>query len=235
MVRETTALHKQATPGTPAQTRFRAGKRWIVGITGASGSIYGIRLIEELLRSGFQVHLVITEAGWRVLKEELDWETTRRTAALEQQFGESLKNGTLVFHPNADIGASIASGSFRVEGMLIMPCSMGTLASIANGISNNLMSRAADVMLKEGRKLLLVPRETPLHAIHLENMLTLARLGVRIVPAMPAFYYKPQSMEEMVDFLVGKVLDSIGVEHDLYRRWGDEHDGLESPDHPRTN
>lgn len=199
--------------------------RWVVGITGASGSIYGIRLIEELLRQGFQVHLVVTEAGWRVLKEELGWETTRRTTTLEQRFGEALQGGSLIFHPNADIGAAIASGSFRVQGMVIMPCSMGTLASIAHGISDDLMTRAADVMLKENRQLLLVPRETPLHAIHLENMLTLSRLGVRMIPAMPAFYYKPQSMDEMVDFLVGKVMDNMGIDHDLYRRWGDEQNG----------
>jgi 4-hydroxy-3-polyprenylbenzoate decarboxylase len=199
--------------------------RWVVGITGASGSIYGIRLIEELLLQSFQVHLVVTEAGWRVLKEELGWETARRTAALELRFGEALTSGTLTLHPNADIGAAIASGSFRVQGMVIMPCSMGTLASIAHGISDDLMTRAADVMLKENRQLLIVPRETPLHAIHLENMLTLSRLGVRIIPAMPAFYYKPQSMDEMVDFLVGKVMDNMGIDHDLYRRWGDEQNG----------
>lgn len=210
-------------------------RRWVVGITGASGAIYGIRLIEELLKMQYEVHLVITEAGWRVLKEELGWEASKRTAALERRFGEWLKDGSLVFYPNADIGASIASGSFRVQGMLIMPCSMGTLASIAHGISDDLMTRAADVMLKEGRKLLLVPRETPLHAIHLENMLTLARLGVTIVPAMPAFYYKPQSMDEMIDFLVGKVLDNIDVDHDLYRRWGDEQHDSRTPDHRREN
>lgn len=209
--------------------------RWVVGITGASGSIYGIRLIQELLRMEYCVHLVITEAGWRVLKEELGWETARRQAALEQHFEEAMTSGTLIFHPNADIGASIASGSFRVQGMVIIPCSMGTLASIAHGSSNNLMTRAADVMLKENRKLLLVPRETPLHAIHLENMLRLSRLGVRMIPAMPAFYYKPQSMDEMVDFMVGKVLDSMEIDHDLYRRWGDEQNGPESPDHHRQN
>jgi 4-hydroxy-3-polyprenylbenzoate decarboxylase len=213
----------------------RGRRRWVVGITGASGAIYGIRLIEELLVSGCDVHLVVTEAGWRVLKEELGWEASKRTAALERKFGEWLAAGRLVFYPNADIGAAIASGSFRVEGMLVMPCSMGTLSSIAHGISDDLMTRAADVMLKEGRKLLLVPRETPLHAIHLENMLTLARLGVRIVPAMPAFYYKPQSMDEMIDFLVGKVLDSIDIDHDLYRRWGDEQHDERTPDRLREN
>ncbi|MEK3881454.1 UbiX family flavin prenyltransferase [Paenibacillus sp. PL2-23] len=208
-------------------------RRWIVGLTGASGAIYGIRLIKELLRQQYEVHLIVSEAGWRVLKEELGWETVRRADALGQAFPGSLDAGALVYHPNGDIGASIASGSFRVEGMLIMPCSMGTLSAIAHGASSNLMARAADVMLKEGRKLLLVPRETPLHAIHLENMLKLARLGVRMVPAMPAFYFKPQSMDEMIDFLVGKVLDNVDIEHDLYRRWGDEHNGQPAPDHHR--
>lgn len=209
--------------------------RWVVGITGASGSIYGIRLIEVLLQMNYEVHLVVTEAGWRVLKEELGWETTRRSAALEQRFGAAVADKRLVFHPNADIGASIASGSYRVQGMVIVPCSMGTLASISHGISDDLMTRAADVMLKENRQLLIIPRETPLHAIHLENMLKLARLGVRIIPAMPAFYYKPQSMDEMIDFMVGKLLDNMAIEHDLYRRWGDEQNGHESPDHHRKN
>lgn len=204
------------------ETTTRNPKRWVIGITGASGAIYGIRLIEELLSAGLHVHLVVTEAGWRVLKEELGWETSRRQAALEQLFGKELSTGQLQFHPNADIGASIASGSFRVEGMVIIPCSMGSLAALANGISDDLLTRAGDVMLKEGRPLLLVPRETPLHAIHLENMLKLSRLGVRIIPAMPAFYYKPQTMDEMINFLVGKVLDNMSIEHTLYRRWGDQ-------------
>jgi flavin prenyltransferase len=196
--------------------------RLVVGITGASGSCYGIRLIEVLLREGADVHVVITDAGWRVLKEELGWDVTRRQAALEERFGYVEGGGRLTFHPNADIGASIASGSFRVDGMIIMPCSMGTLASIAHGVSDDLMTRAADVMMKEGRQLILVPRETPLHAIHLENMLTLARMGVKLVPAMPAFYYDPQSIDDLVDFLVGKVLDIMAIEHRLFKRWGGE-------------
>lgn len=203
-----------------------SAKRWVVGITGASGSVYGIRMIEALLEQGIRVHLIITEAGWRVLKEEAGWETTKRQAALEARFGAAAAaGGALRYHPVADIGASIASGSFRVDGMVIMPCSMGTLSGIAHGSSDNLMTRAADVMMKEGRPLLIVPRETPLTAIHLENMLKLARLGVRIIPAMPAFYYRPQSMSDMIDFMVGKVLDNMQLSHDLYRRWGDEHDG----------
>lgn len=221
--------HQSASSGQPSFSR----KRWVVGITGASGSIYGIRLAEELLKQEFEVHLVVTEAGWRVLKEEMGWQASKRQAMLEERFGSFVGDGRLVYHPNSDIGASIASGSFRVTGMVVSPCSMGTLSGIAHGISDDLLTRAADVMLKERRQLLLVPRETPLHAIHLENMLTLARLGVTILPAMPAFYYKPQSMDDMIDFLVGKVLDSMNVEHDLYTRWGDEQHGHESPDHRR--
>ncbi|MGE6664773.1 UbiX family flavin prenyltransferase [Paenibacillus xylanexedens] len=194
-------------------------KRLVVGITGASGSIYGIRLIETLLDLEYNVHLVISNAGWRVLKEELDWDVTNRDAVLEEKFGN--RAGSLIYHPVSDIGASIASGSYLADGMIIMPCSMGTLSSIAQGSSDNLMSRAADVMMKEGRTLILVPRETPLHAIHLENMLKLSRLGVRMIPAMPAFYYKPQTMDELILFLVGKVLDSLRIPHQLFTRWGE--------------
>ncbi|WP_090977156.1 UbiX family flavin prenyltransferase [Paenibacillus sp. CF384] len=207
----------------------------VVGITGASGAIYGIRLISSLLEGGLNVHLVVTEAGWRVLKEELGWDTTKRQQAFANVFPEEIEAGRLILHPNADIGASIASGSFQVEGMIIMPCSMGTLASIAHGISDDLMTRAADVMLKEGRKLILVPRETPLHAIHLENMLTLARLGVKLIPAMPAFYHGPQTIDDIINFLVGKVLDQLPLDHDLYRRWGDEQHGVKSPDYSRSH
>ncbi|WP_339307321.1 flavin prenyltransferase UbiX [Paenibacillus sp. FSL R5-0519] len=194
-------------------------KRLVVGITGASGSIYGIRLIETLLDLEYNVHLVISNAGWRVLKEEMDWDVTNRDAVLEEKFGN--RAGSLIYHPVSDIGASIASGSYLADGMIIMPCSMGTLSSIAQGTSDNLMSRAADVMMKEGRTLILVPRETPLHAIHLENMLKLSRLGVRMIPAMPAFYYKPQTMDELILFLVGKVLDSLRIPHQLFTRWGE--------------
>ena len=208
--------------------------RWIVGITGASGAVYGIRLCEELLVAGASLHLVITDAGWRVIKEELGWNVTKRQDTLDHHFG-AIAGGRFHYYDNRDIGAAIASGSFLTEGMVIMPCSMGSLSSIAHGSSNNLLARAADVILKEGRKLLLVPRETPLHAIHLENMLTLSRLGVKIIPAMPAFYYKPQSMEEMVNFLVGKVMDNMPLAHNLYRRWGEEHHGEHTPDNPRTD
>jgi 4-hydroxy-3-polyprenylbenzoate decarboxylase len=194
-------------------------KPWVIGITGASGVVYGIKLCEYMLSVGKTVHLLITDAGWRVLHDELDWQVTRRNEALEQFFKPA--DGKLIYHPIQDIGASVASGSFRTEGMIIIPCSMGTLSAIARGASDNLLERTADVMLKEGRKLIIVPRETPLHTVHLENMLTLARMGVKIIPAMPAFYQRPQSLDELVQFLVGKVLDSIGIEHELFTRWGE--------------
>jgi 4-hydroxy-3-polyprenylbenzoate decarboxylase len=193
-------------------------KPWVVGITGASGAAYGVRLCRVLLARGLDIHLLITDAGWRVLKEELDWDIAHRKETLEQELGAG--PGRWLYHPIQDIGASTASGSFQTRGMVIVPCSMGTLSGIAHGASDNLLERTADVMLKEGRPLILVPRETPLHSIHLENMLKLARMGVRIIPAMPAFYQGPQTVSDMVDFVVGKALDSMGVEHELYKRWG---------------
>lgn len=194
-------------------------KPWVIGITGASGVIYGTKLCEFMLSMGKTVHLLITDAGWRVLHDELDWETGRRQETLDKFFKPA--KGQLIYHPNQDIGASIASGSFRTEGMIIIPCSMGTLSAIAHGSSDNLLERTADVMLKEGRKLVIVPRETPLHTVHLENMLNLARMGVKIIPAMPAFYQRPKSLDELVGFVVGKVLDSVHIEHELFTRWGE--------------
>jgi 4-hydroxy-3-polyprenylbenzoate decarboxylase len=192
-------------------------KRLIVGMTGASGAPYALCLLEECLRQGHEVHLVVTEAGWRVLKEEHDWPTSRREELFDERFGHL--PGRLVHHPLKDIGASIASGSFRTDGMAVIPCSMGTLAKLAAGLSTNLLERAADVMLKERRPLIIVPRETPLSPIHLENMLALARAGAHIVPAMPAFYHRPESVEDMVRFIAGKVLDLLGIDHGLFRRW----------------
>ncbi|WP_284640233.1 UbiX family flavin prenyltransferase [Paenibacillus silviterrae] len=191
---------------------------WVIGLTGASGAAYGVRLCRFLLSQGEHIHLIITDAGWRVLKEELGWDTGRRADTLNREF-EGLP-GKLQYHPIQDVGASTASGSFRTKGMVIIPCSMGTLSAIANGASDNLLERTADVMLKEGRPLILVPRETPLHAIHLENMLKLARMGVKLVPAMPAFYQHPQTIQDIVDFLVGKVLDIMDLDHQLFKRWG---------------
>lgn len=197
---------------------IRHDRPWVIGITGASGAIYGVTLCRYLLQAGLEVHLLITDAGWRVLSEELGWNASRRNETITEHFGGFA--GTVQYHPIADVGASIASGSYLTAGMVIVPCSMGTLSGIARGASDNLLERAADVMLKEGRRLIIVPRETPLHSIHLENMLTLARMGVTILPAMPGFYHQPQTVEEIVHFLVGKILDSMQLDHHLYKRWG---------------
>jgi 4-hydroxy-3-polyprenylbenzoate decarboxylase len=207
----------------------RALKHWVVGITGASGAIYGVRLCEVLLSEGYQVHLLVTDAGWRVLHEELGWNAARRKETIEQKF--SPYSDLVRYYPIADIGAAVASGSFRTKGMVIVPCSMGTLSAVAHGQSNNLLQRAADVTMKEGRPLIIVPRETPLHAIHLENMLTLSKLGVSIIPAMPAFYHKPAKMDDLISFVVGKVLDRMNVEHELFTRWGSNHEEGQTDTH----
>lgn len=179
----------------------------VVGITGASGSIYALRLIEVLRQAGHEVHAVVTDSGWQVLDYECG--VSR----------EDLVKQVAVLYDNDNVGAAIASGSFRADAMVVLPCSMKTAASIAHSMSDNLLTRAADVMLKEGRKLILVPRETPMHAIHLENLLKLAQLGVRIMPAAPGFYHRPQTIEDLVDMLVGKICDQLGIDTDLFARW----------------
>lgn len=194
----------------------------LVAMTGASGAVYGLRLVEELLASKCRVTLLLSRSGRQVLAHEtgLDWQgdVDQRLEQMRQYFqcGEKLDH-----YDGDDMCAPPASGSAGLSAMVVMPCSMGTTGRMAAGISGNLIERAADVMLKENRLLLLVPRETPLSVIHLENLLRLARAGARIVPAMPAFYQKPQSMADLVDFMVGKVLDGLGIEHKLFRRWGE--------------
>ena len=198
----------------------------ILAMTGASGAVYGLRLVEELLRAGAHLSLLISTSGRMVLREEcgLDWQGDAVEVAgkIEDHFRGKCQD----FRPPAyfaenDFCAPIASGSNAPDAMVICPCSMGTLARIAAGNSGNLLERCADVVLKERRTLVVVPRETPLNEIHLENMLRLARMGVRVVPPMPAFYTRPQSIDDLVNFVVGKVLDSLGMEHALYRPWGE--------------
>lgn len=194
-----------------------------VGLTGASGSVYGLRLVEQLCLNGFQVTFSASCSGTAVCREEtgldlsgdLDGALHRLYQHLEVDYGVQL------VHPD-DLFCSAASGSSAPDAMVVCPCSMGTLARIACGISGNLIERSADVMLKERRPLLLVPRETPLSDIHLENMLKLSRSGARIVPAMPGFYTRPDSVLEMVDFMVGKLLDQLNIANDLYKRWDSE-------------
>lgn len=194
----------------------------LLGITGASGSVYGLRLCEELLRQGRRVLITASRPGIGVVEEETGFNLSggedEVSARLRDHFGAPADR--LSFYRDDNLFAPPASGSAAPDAMVVAPCSMGTLARIAAGFSGTLLERCADVMLKEGRPLILVPRETPLSAIHLENMLKLARLGVRIVPAMPAFYQKPQTMDDLVAFMVGKVLDTLGVEHELFTRWG---------------
>lgn len=184
-------------------------RRIIVGISGASGSIYGVRLLEVLRPlEEVETHLVVTRSGALTCRLELP----------ERELSE-IHSLADVVHKEADIAACIASGSFRSEAMVVAPCSMKSLAAIAHGFSDNLLTRAADVMLKERRKLVLLPRETPLHAVHLRNMLTVSELGGLILPPMPAFYHRPQSLAELVDHTVGKVLDVLGVSHQLFPPW----------------
>jgi 4-hydroxy-3-polyprenylbenzoate decarboxylase len=189
----------------------------LLALTGASGSIYGLRLLEELLRGGYQVTFVSSESGRKVCLYETGL-TLDDADSLKQRW--QLPEALLTIRAADDLWAPEASGSAAPDVMIIVPCSMGTLGRIAAGISGNLIERVADVMLKENRPFLLVPRETPFSAIHLENLLKLSRCGARIIPAMPAFYQKPESVDELVNFVVGKVLDQLGVDHSLFKRWG---------------
>src|SRR5512133_943163 len=197
------------------------GKNIFVALTGASGSIYGLRLVEQLSLNGINVTFTASCSGTLVCREEtgldLSGDLTKATAGLYSHL--EVESGLEMVHPDG-LFCPAASGSAAPDAMVIVPCSMGTLARIACGISGNLIERCADVMLKERRPILVVPRETPMSEIHLENMLKLSRAGARIVPAMPAFYHKPETVIELVDFVVGKVLDQLGIEHELFRSWG---------------
>ncbi|GAW68084.1 aromatic acid decarboxylase [Geoanaerobacter pelophilus] len=197
-------------------------KHFTVAITGASGVAYGLRVVEELLRGGARVSLLISEAGFEVLRQECGLDLGGSPAEILDRVRSylGLPGELLSYYELGDLFAPIASGSSAPDAMLVVPCSMGTLSRISCGNSGNLLERAADVMLKEGRPLVLVPRETPFNAIHLEHMLKLARLGVRIVPAMPGFYHNPETIQDLVDFVAGKVLDAVQVEHALFTRWG---------------
>lgn len=181
--------------------------RVVVAITGASGVAYGIRLLEVLREGNVETYCIVSDAARKVMAYEYKNEKT--ADVLDNCIDENT------------IDANIASGSFRLDAMVVVPCSMKTLSAVANGYASNVITRAADVVLKERKKLILVPRETPLNAIHLENMLKLSRIGVTILPAMPGFYHRPESVSDLIDFVVGKILDSLGIDNELYRRWGD--------------
>ena len=189
-------------------------QRIIVGISGASGAIYGVRLLQALRTlPGIETHAVISDAGWLNITHELGLERTHAHALAD------------VVHSINSIGASIASGSFRASGMVVAPCSMRTLAAIAHGLADNLLTRAADVMLKERRRLILLARETPLHLVHLRNMTTVTEMGAIVCPPVPAFYQKPQTVDDIVQHSIARVLDLLGLEQTLAAPWMGLHPG----------
>jgi 4-hydroxy-3-polyprenylbenzoate decarboxylase len=195
-------------------------KSYIVAISGASGAIYGVRLAEELLKAVDTVYLCVSGTAFSIIRTEtgIDWTGTSDTGT-EKKIQKHYSSEKIKYYSETALAAPIASGSFITDGMFIVPCSMKTLSGIAGGYADNLIVRAADVVLKEGRRLIISPREMPFSAIHLENMLKLSRLGVKIAPPVPAFYQKPKDLNDIVDFVVGKVLDAAGIEHTLFKRW----------------
>lgn len=196
-----------------------------VALTGASGMPYGLRLVQCLIGSGACVYLLYSQAAHIVAKQELDLTIPARAPEAEKFFSEryGAKPGQLRVFAREDWFAPVASGSNPADAMVICPCSMGTLAAVAAGLSDSLIERAADVMIKEKRRLILVPRETPFSVLHLENMLRLANAGAVILPANPGFYHHPKSVDDLVDFIVARVLDQLGIAHQLMARWGLDH------------
>jgi 4-hydroxy-3-polyprenylbenzoate decarboxylase len=192
----------------------------VVAMTGASGAPYAVRLIQVLGHVGRTIHFSLSPSAAQVLREE-----TSQTADLDQfdpaTFGD-LSPGRLVYHHYQDFMAGIASGSFRTSGMVIVPCSMSTMGAIASGVCTNLITRAADVHLKERRTLILVPRETPLSLIHIENMLKVTQAGAVVLPAMPGWYHRPRRLDDLVDFVVGRICDQLGIRNSLMQRWGND-------------
>lgn len=195
--------------------------RIVVAITGASGAIYAVRLIKAGLEAGAQIDLIISDYGKRLLIEECDWNIKAGSIEswLDERYGAAERPGRVVLHNAHDLGAGIASGSQGWDGMIVVPCSMKTLSGIAHGTSSNLIERSADVTLKERRPLVLVPRETPLNLIHLENMTRAARAGAALVPAMPAYYYNPQTFDELADFIADRALRLVGIRPNLFPAW----------------
>ncbi|OGW18925.1 MAG: aromatic acid decarboxylase [Nitrospirae bacterium GWC2_57_13] len=195
---------------------------YTVAITGASGAPYALRVLQELIRGGHRVYVSITREGRSILHDETGLLLKGPAADIQKALEEALKAGKdrLRYFDEDDLYATISSGSAPIDAMVVVPCSMKALSAMAHGFASNLIERAADVTLKERRKLIIVPRETPLSAIHLRNMLTLAEAGAHVIPAMPAFYHHPKSTQDMVDFIAGRVLDALGLENSLSPRWG---------------
>lgn len=197
-------------------------KPLILGISGASGLIYAVRCLKYLLTAGYHVELVASKACYVVWQAENQIKMPGEPAEQEQFWRSQagvLEGGHLVCHRWQDVGATIASGSFRAQGMVVIPCSMSTVSKIANGLSSDLLERSADVQIKEGRPLVIVPRETPFSLIHLKNLTTLAEVGVKIVPAIPAWYHHPQTINDLVDFVVARTLDQLDIDCVPLKRW----------------
>jgi flavin prenyltransferase len=192
-----------------------------IAVTGASGALYATRTVGALLAQGVHVELVVSDYGRRLLRDELGEQASleRLVPFLSEKYGAGVQAGRLTMHSNRDLGATLASGSHGCRGMAIVPCSMKTLAGVAHGLSRNLIERAADVMLKERRPLVIVPRETPMSLPQLRNMVLCAEAGAMILPAMPAFYQLPKSLDDLADFMAGKILSALGFDHDLYAPW----------------
>jgi 4-hydroxy-3-polyprenylbenzoate decarboxylase len=193
----------------------------VVAVTGASGAIYATRTLAALLERSCHIELIVSDYGRRLLRDELgDSAAIDKLAEfLAATYGDTVRAGTWALHSNKDLGAKIASGSQNSSAMVIVPCSMKTLAGVAHGLSRNLIERAADVMLKERRPLIIVPRETPMSLPQLRNMVLCAEAGVLVMPAMPAFYQMPKTLDHLADFMTGKILTALGFEHDLYPSW----------------
>ena len=192
-----------------------------IAITGASGAIYATRTMAALLERGVHLEVVVSDYGRRLLRDELGEAAAidKLTDYLVSKYGDRVRNGSYKLYSNKDLGAKIASGSQNCEGMVVVPCSMKTLAGIAHGLSRNLVERAADVMMKERRTLIIVPRETPMSLPQLRNMTLCAEAGAMMMPAMPAFYQMPKSLDDLADFMAGKILSALGFPHDLYPPW----------------
>jgi 4-hydroxy-3-polyprenylbenzoate decarboxylase len=193
----------------------------VVAVTGASGALYAVRTLAALLVRRVHVELIVSDYGRRLLRDELGEAAAveRLMPFLVQKYGAGVEQGTLNLHSNRDLGATVASGSHDAAGMAIVPCSMKTLAGVAHGLSRNLVERAADVMLKERRRLVIVPRETPMSLPQLRNMVLCAEAGAMLLPAMPAFYQQPATLDDLADFIAGKVLGALGFDHDLFPPW----------------
>ena len=196
-------------------------RRIVLAITGASGALYGMRTLSALLQHGQHVDLIVTEFGRRLLADELGPQARveRLQTYLEDTWGEGVRRGGFVLHSNKDLGARIASGSRGADAMVIVPCSMKTMAAVAHGLSRSLVERAADVMLKERRPLIIVPRETPMSLPQLRNMVACAEAGAIVLPAMPGFYQRPQTIADLADFMAGRVLSLLHIDHQLYPAW----------------